>query len=76
RFEVKKQQIDMQPIRNLGEFTAHVRLTMDLVPEVKVIVHREGEAIDSGTAPEAETEPVQQQQAPAEETAPAETAEA
>ena len=44
RFEVKKQQIDMQPIRNLGEFTAHVRLTMDLVPEVKVIVHREGEA--------------------------------
>ena len=76
RFEVKKQQIDMQPIRNLGEFTAHVRLTMDLVPEVKIIVHREGEAIDGGTAPEAETEPVQQQQAPAEETAPAETAEA
>src|SRR5574339_598047 len=32
RYEVKKQQIDMQPIRNLGEFTAHVRLTMDLVP--------------------------------------------
>ena len=76
RFEVKKQQIDMQPIRNLGEFTAHVRLTMDLVPEVKIIVHREGEAIDAGTAPEAETEPVQQEQAPAEETAPAETAEA
>ncbi len=44
RFEVKKQQVDMQPIRNLGEFTAHVRLTMDLVPEVKIIVHREGEA--------------------------------
>src|SRR5512147_167465 len=35
RFEAKKQQIDMQPIRNLCEFTAHVRLTMDLVPEVK-----------------------------------------
>src|SRR5688572_6638208 len=48
RYEVKKQQIDMQPIRNLGEFTAHVRLTMDLVPEVKVIVHREGEAIEEG----------------------------
>ena len=46
RFEVKKQQIDMQPIRNLGEFTAYVRLTMDLVPEVKIIVHREGEAIE------------------------------
>src|SRR5262249_5332947 len=52
RFEVKKQQIDMQPIRNLGEFTAHVRLTMDLVPEVKVIVHREGEALEeAGAAP-------------------------
>jgi large subunit ribosomal protein L9 len=48
RYEVKKQQIDMQPIRNLGEFTAHVRLTMDLVPDVKVIVHREGEAIEEG----------------------------
>jgi large subunit ribosomal protein L9 len=48
RYEVKKQQIDMQPIRNLGEFTAHVRLTMDLVPEVKIIVHREGEALEEG----------------------------
>lgn len=47
RFEVKRQQVDVQPIRTLGEFTAHVRLTMDLVPEVKVIVHREGESADS-----------------------------
>jgi len=46
RFEVRKQQVDMQPIRNLGEFTAHVRLTMDLVPEVKILVHREGEAAE------------------------------
>lgn len=46
RFEIKKQQVDMQPIRNLGEYTAHIRLTMDLVPEVKIIVHREGEAIE------------------------------
>ena len=57
RFEVKKQQIDIQPIRNLGEFTAHVRLTMDLVPEVKIIVHREGEAFEEEVAeePAAET---------------------
>lgn len=47
RYEVKKSQVDMQPIRTLGEFTAHVRLTMDLVPEVKIIVHREGEALES-----------------------------
>lgn len=52
RYEVKKQQIDMQPIRNIGEFTAHVRLTMDLVPEVKIIVHREGEAIEESEQPE------------------------
>lgn len=66
RFEVKKQQIDMQPIRNLGEYTAHVRLTMDLVPEVKIIVHREGEVLDEGAvAPAAVAE------APVEETAEA-----
>jgi large subunit ribosomal protein L9 len=46
RYEVQRHQIDMQPIRNLGEFTANVRLTMDLVPEIKVIVHREGEALE------------------------------
>jgi large subunit ribosomal protein L9 len=49
RYEVKKQQIDMQPIRTLGEYTVHVRLTMDLVPEVKIIVHREGEVLEEGT---------------------------
>jgi large subunit ribosomal protein L9 len=43
-FEAKRQQIDMQPIRVLGEHKAHVRLTMDLIPEVKVVVYREGEA--------------------------------
>jgi large subunit ribosomal protein L9 len=51
RFEVKRQQIDTQPIRTLGEFTARVRLTMDLVPEVKIIVHREGESIETAVAP-------------------------
>ena len=58
RFEVKKQQVDMQPIRNLGEFTAQIRLTMDLVPEVKVIVHREGEAYEQKTEEEAVEEAV------------------
>lgn len=50
KYEVKRQQIDMQPIRELGEFKAHVRLTIDLVPEVKIIVHREGESADAATA--------------------------
>jgi large subunit ribosomal protein L9 len=70
RYEVKKQQIDMQPIRTLGEFTAHVRLTMDLVPEVKIIVHREGEALEEGATTTAEVP------AEAKTEAPAETAEA
>jgi large subunit ribosomal protein L9 len=70
RFEVRKQQIDMQPIRNLGEFTAHVRLTMDLVPEIKVIVHREGEALEDGASAPTEA-PAQPQQAQTEEPAAA-----
>ncbi|MDO8753006.1 MAG: 50S ribosomal protein L9 [Anaerolineales bacterium] len=49
RFEVKRQQVDIQPIRTLGEFTAHIRLTMDLVPEIKIIVYREGESLESAT---------------------------
>ena len=44
RYEIKRHQVDMQPVRNLGEFSAHVRLTMDLVPTIKLLVHREGEA--------------------------------
>lgn len=72
RFEVKKQQIDMQPIRNLGEFTAHVRLTMDLVPEIKIIVHREGEAIEGDAEATPETPPAQAEApAPAAEAAEA-----
>ena len=55
RYEVKRSQIDMQPIREIGEFKAHVRLTIDLIPEVKILVHREGEAVE--TAAEMESEP-------------------
>lgn len=54
RFEVKRQQVDMQPIREVGEHTAHIRLTMDLIPEVKITVHREGEAAEKEKAEKAE----------------------
>ncbi|MBI3160902.1 MAG: 50S ribosomal protein L9 [Chloroflexi bacterium] len=57
RFEVKRQQVDIQPIRALGEFTAHIRLTMDLVPTIRIIVHREGESAESVTEHEAEEKP-------------------
>ena len=56
RYEVKRQQIDMQPIREVGEFKAHVRLTIDLVPEIKIIVHREGESAEEAAEAVAEKE--------------------
>jgi large subunit ribosomal protein L9 len=40
---VDRHMIEIQPIRILGDYKAHVRLTVDLIPEVRVIVHREGE---------------------------------
>jgi large subunit ribosomal protein L9 len=43
-FGLKRQQLDMQPLRTLGEHTVRIRLTMDLIPEIKVTVFREGEA--------------------------------
>jgi len=43
--DVARRQIDAQPIRTLGEFKVNVRLTVDLIPAVKVFVYREGEAV-------------------------------
>ncbi len=42
---VERHQIDIEPIRTLGEKKAHIRLTMDLTPEIRIIVHREGESV-------------------------------
>ena len=41
--EVDRHQIAMEPIRNIGEFVVPVHLTIDLIPEITVIVRREGE---------------------------------
>jgi large subunit ribosomal protein L9 len=41
---IERRQIESQPIRTLGEVKVRVRLTVDLVPEVKVTVYHEGEA--------------------------------
>jgi large subunit ribosomal protein L9 len=43
-YGIKRQQLDMQPLRTLGEHTVRIRLTMDLIPELKITVYREGEA--------------------------------
>lgn len=58
--EIKRQQVDLQPIRNLGEHKAHVRLTMDLIPEIRVVVYREGEnnPVESNETPSIAPEPV------------------
>jgi large subunit ribosomal protein L9 len=42
--KIERRQIDSQPIRNLGEHKARIRLTVDLMPDVKILVYREGEA--------------------------------
>lgn len=45
--EIDKRDIDSEPIKALGVHSAAVRLTIDLVPEVTVLVHREGEPPES-----------------------------
>ena len=41
--EINKRHVDSQPLRAVGEHQVQVRLTVDLVPEVKVIIYGEGE---------------------------------
>ncbi len=55
--KIDRHQVEMEPIRTLGEHKARVRLTVDLVPEVKVIVYREGEAPAEIAAPNAPAAP-------------------
>ncbi len=50
KVEVNRRQLDFEPIRTLGTHIVKVRLTIDLIPEVKVIVHREGEALKAEEA--------------------------
>ncbi len=52
---LSRKQVETQPIRELGEFQVSVRLTMDLAPQVTVIVHREGEMPQTEAEKEAET---------------------
>jgi large subunit ribosomal protein L9 len=51
---IKRHQVDMQPLRMLGEHSIQIRLTMDLIPELIVNVFREGEA-----SPKIETLPAE-----------------
>jgi len=52
--ELNKRQIDSQPIRTIGVHTVNIRLTMDLIPQVRAIVHREGESPETAAIEAAE----------------------
>jgi large subunit ribosomal protein L9 len=41
--EINRRQVHSQPLRALGDHTVQIRLTVDLIPEVTVIVNSEGE---------------------------------
>jgi large subunit ribosomal protein L9 len=45
--EIDRKQLDSQPIKTLGVHSVHVRLTLDLLPEVSVVVYREGDTPES-----------------------------
>ncbi len=44
---VDRRQVDTQPIKTLGVHPVDVRLTIDLIPSVTAVVHREGESPES-----------------------------
>lgn len=45
--EVNRRQLDFEPIRTIGRQKIHVRLTIDLVPEIGVVVYKEGETLEA-----------------------------
>lgn len=71
--QLERHQVEAEPIRTLGEHIAHVRLTIDLTPKVKVLVYREGEVPEAklSAAKVTEAAPVE---TPVESELPAENA--
>jgi large subunit ribosomal protein L9 len=45
--KIERRQIDSQPLKTLGVHPVSIRLTIDLVPEIKVVVHHEDEPPES-----------------------------
>ncbi len=45
--QIARRQVDSQPLKMLGVHNINIHLTMDLNPEVTVVVHREGEPPES-----------------------------
>ena len=53
---IERRQVATQPIKTLGVHEVEIRLTIDLIPEVTIVVHREGEPVESAYALEDEFE--------------------
>jgi large subunit ribosomal protein L9 len=45
--KLERSQIDSQPIKVIGVHTVRVRLTVDLIPEITVVVHHEDQPPES-----------------------------
>ncbi len=56
--DVDRRNVGHQALRELGEFKVQVRLTADLIANVKVIIHREGESLKSAAAKAAQAQSV------------------
>jgi large subunit ribosomal protein L9 len=56
--EIDRKQVNVQPVKLLGVHKAEIRLTIDLIPEITIIVHREGEAAETVMDKEIEAEEV------------------
>jgi large subunit ribosomal protein L9 len=52
--QVERRDIDSQPLKTLGVHKVPIRLTIDLIPEIIVLVHREGEAPETAYTVEEE----------------------
>jgi len=81
-YEIKleKRQVETEPIRQLGTYTVPIHFTMDLVPEITIVVHREGEpafeeAKEESVATETEEETIIQEAEEVAETQDEETLE-
>lgn len=64
--EIDRRQIEAQPLRNLGKHEVEIRLTVDLIPTISVIVHREGESPESALEEEMVEAIAEESEAPAE----------
>jgi large subunit ribosomal protein L9 len=58
--EINRRQVDHEPIRTVGTHSVRIRLTMDLIPEITVIVFRDGDSVGEVDATEEAAEAVEE----------------